>query len=158
MKTTLIFLGIILIVKFLVKELSKPNNPKDILEDDHQIEDGYPTSTMRSLHINSTKVPTLSNLNYTKDQLNQFDEDYDQNEIHNKQIYTKNMFVESHYELNLSLFERDLTVKIVYDAYEKILNEHMDKITKGIPDIFNITEKQEARDYLLNKLNKETKS
>ncbi len=158
MKNTLFFLGIILIVKFLVKELSKPNNPKDILEDDHQIEEGYPTSTMRSLHIDSTKVPPLPNHNYTNDQLNQFDEDYDQSEIHNKQIYTKNMFVESHYELNLSLFEKDLTIKMVNDAYEKMLNEHMEKITKGIPDIFNIIEKKEARDYLLSKVSNGSKS
>lgn len=34
------------------------------------------------------------------------------------------MFVESHHELNLCLFERELTVKLVNDAYEKVLNEH----------------------------------
>ena len=75
-----------------------------------------------------------------------------------KTIYTKNMFIESHYELNLSLFERDLNVDMVNDAYEKVLNKHMDNIRKGIPEVFNIDDKKEARDYLLGKLNKESKS
>lgn len=74
-----------------------------------------------------------------------------------KTIYTKNMFIESHYELNLSLFERDLTVDMVNDAYEKVLNNHMDNIRKGIPEVFNIEDKKEARNYLLEKLNKGTK-
>ena len=153
MKNTLIFLGIVLIIKFIVKELSKPNKPKDILEDDHKIEEGYPTSTMRSLHINSTKEQPLTNQSYTNDQLIGY-EDMEEE----KTIYTKNMFIESHYELNLSLFERDLTVDMVNDAYEKVLNKHMDNIRKGIPEVFNIEDKKEARDYLLGKLNKESKS
>ena len=37
-----------------------------------------------------------------------------------KTIYTKNMFIESHYELNLSLFERDLNVDMVNDAYNQL--------------------------------------
>ena len=153
MKNTLIFLGIVLVIKFIVKELSKPDKENVILENDNQIEEGYPTSTMRSLHINRINEPQHFNHHYTNEHLNRIEG------IEEKQtIYTKNMFIESHYELNLSLFERDLTVKMVNDAYEKILNEHLDKISKGIPDIFNISEKQEARDYLLNKLNKETKS
>ena len=65
------------------------------------------------------------------------------------------MFVESHHELNLSLFERALTEQMVNDAYEKVLNEHLSNIKKGIPDVFNITDKKEAKDYLLNYLNKE---
>ena len=75
-----------------------------------------------------------------------------------KTIYTKNMFIESHYELNLSLFERDLNVDMVNHAYEKVLNKHMDNIRKGSPEVFNIDDKKEARDYLLGKLNKESKS
>ena len=154
MKNTLFFLGVILIIKFIVKELSKPNNPKDILEDDQQIEEGYPTSTMRSLHINSTKAPSLTNHNYTNEQLTRFEEE----DAYNKQVYTKNKFVESHYELNLSLFERDLTVEMVNDAYEKLLNEHLDNIAKGIPDVFNTMDKKESRDYLIGKLNNEPKN
>ena len=76
----------------------------------------------------------------------------------NRNIYTKNMFVESHYELNISLFERELTVKMVNDAYEKVLNDHLEKISKGIPEVFNINDKKEARDYLLDKLTKESKN
>lgn len=152
MKNTLIFLGIVLIIKFIVKEISKPDNPKDILEDDHKIEEGFPTSTMRSLHINSTKEQPLANHSNTNDQLIGY-EDMEED----KSIYTKNMFIESHYELNLSLFERDLTVDMVNDAYEKVLNKHMDNIRKGIPEVFNIEDKKEARDYLLGKLKKGTK-
>ena len=153
MKNTLIFLGIVLIIKFIVKELSKPKKLKDILENDHKIEEGYPTSTMRSLHINSTKEQPLANHSYTNDQLIGY-EDMEKE----KTIYTKNMFIESHYELNLSLFERDLTVDMVNDAYETLLNNHMDNIRKGIPEVFNINEKKAARDYLIGKLNKESKS
>lgn len=150
MKNTLIFLGIVLIIKFIIKELSKPDKPKDILENEHKIEEGYPTSTMRSLHINSTKEQPLANHN---DQLIGYEVMEEE-----KTIYTKNMFIESHYELNLSLFERDLTVDMVNDAYEKVLNKHMVNIRKGIPEVFNIEDKKEARDYLLGKLNKESKS
>ncbi len=153
MKNTLIFLGIVLIIKFIVKEISKPDKRKDILEDDHKIEEGYPTSTMRSLHINSTKEQPIANHSYTNDQLIGYEVMEEE-----KTIYTKNMFIESHYELNLSLFERDLTVDMVYDAYEKVLNKHMDNIRKGIPEVFNIEDKKEARDYLLGKLNKESRS
>lgn len=147
MKNTLIFLGIVLIIKFLFKELSKPNKPMEKIEDDHQIEEGYPTSTMRSLHINSTKEHPFINYSYTNDLLMRYEDKEEE-----KTIYTKNMFIESYYELNLSLFERDLTVDMVNDAYEKVLNKHMDNIGKGIPEVFYINEKKEARDYLLNKL------
>lgn len=153
MKNTLIFLGIVFIIKFIVKELSKPDKPRDILEDDHRIEEGYPTSTMRSLHINSTKEQPLANHSYTNDQLIGYEVMEEE-----KTIYTKNMFIESHHELNLSLFERELTVKMVNDAYEKVLNNHIDNIKKGIPEVFNINDKKEARDYLIGKINKGTKT
>lgn len=153
MKNTLIFLGIVLVIKLIVKELSKPDKAKDILENDNQIEKGYPTSTMCSLHINSTKEQPLANHSYTNDQLMRYEDMEEENTI-----YTKNMFVESHYELNLSLFEKDLTIEMVNDAYEKVLNKHMDNIRKGIPEVFNLEDKKEARDYLLGKLNKESKS
>jgi hypothetical protein len=87
------------------------------------------------------------NNGYTNEQLDKYDGIEDE-----QSIYTKNMFIESHYELNLSLFERDLTVDMVNDAYEMLLDKHMDNIKKGIPEVFNINEKKEARDYLLSKL------
>jgi hypothetical protein len=52
------------------------------------------------------------------------------------------MFVESHYELNLSLFERDLTKQMVHDAYEKVLNDNIKNIRNGIPEVFNIENKK----------------
>jgi hypothetical protein len=152
MKITLIFLGIILIIKFIVKELSKPDKQKDIIVDGHQIEQGYPTSTMRSLHINSTKEQPHVNQWYKNEELNRHEGIEEEQNIH-----TKNMYVESHYELNISLFERELTVKMVNDAYEKVLNDHLEKISKGIPEVFNLKDKKEARDYLLNKISKENK-
>jgi len=65
---------------------------------------------------------------------------------------TKNMFIESHYELNISLFERELTESIVNNAYKKCLNEHISVIQKGEVPQFEISAKQEARDYLIKSL------
>ena len=48
----------------------------------------------------------------------------------NRNIYTKNMFVESHYELNISLFIRDLNEIIINEAYEKLLNEYVKCVEK----------------------------
>ena len=72
----------------------------------------------------------------------------------NRNIYTKNMFVESHYELNISLFIRDLNAKIINEAYEKLLNEYVKCVEKGIAPSFNIIDKKEAKEYLINFLKK----
>jgi hypothetical protein len=156
MKTTLIFLGIIFLIRYLIKESSNSNDSK-YKNEDNLIEKGYPTPNMQSLHINSKKEPPISNHYHTDEQISNFEEDNDPENDY-KQIYTKNMFVESHHELNLSLFERELTVKMVNDAYEKVLDEHFEKISKGIPEVFNIEDKKVARDYLLDKLTKESKN
>jgi hypothetical protein len=156
MKTTLIFLGIIFLIRYLIKESSNSNDSK-YKNEDNLIEKGYPTPNMQSLHINSKKEPPIFNHNLIDEQISNFEEDNDPENDY-KQIYTKNMFVESHHELNLSLFERELTVKMVNDAYEKVLDEHFEKISKGIPEVFNIEDKKVARDYLLDKLTKESKN
>ena len=65
------------------------------------------------------------------------------------QVTTRNMYVESHYELNLSLFGTEITAQEVNEAYERVLNKHMDNISKGITDNYNVDSKKEARDYLL---------
>lgn len=114
---------------------------------DAQIEVGYPASNSRSLHMNSSMEPPLPNHNYTNEQLDRHEEEYDTN---NKHVCTKNMFIESHYELNLSLFEKILTEKMVNDAYEKVLNEHLNNIEKGLEPPFELLMKKEARNYLLN--------
>ena len=72
----------------------------------------------------------------------------------NRNIYTKNMFVESHYELNISLFIRDLNSTIIIEAYEKLLNEYVKCVEKGVSPLFNITDKKQAKEYLINFLNK----
>ena len=103
---------------------------------------------MRSLHINSTKEPPLPYHKYKDEQLNQSDEEY----IHTKEIYTKNMFVESHYILNLSLFKKELTKQIINEAYDKLLKEYICYIRKGLEPPFELSVKKEAKDYLLNNI------
>ena len=65
-------------------------------------------------------------------------------------IYTKNIFIESHNELNISLFVRELNNTIINKAYEKLLNECVKCIENGIAPSFKITDKKEAKDYLIN--------
>lgn len=164
MQHTLIFLGIVLVVKFMVKELSKVpdsknehdklNNYKENDTED-KIETGYPTPTMRALHINSTKEPPLPNHSFSDEALSRFQLE-DDSTTSKKDIYTVNLYVESHYQLNLSLFGSDLTIQMVNDAYEKILNVHIENIRKGIPEEFNTEDKKRARDYLIGTLTKES--
>ena len=151
----LILFGFVFLLSFIVNSLTKVSKHKNQEIDfvkitkDAQIETGYPTSIMRSLHINSTIEPTLPYHKYKNEQLNQFEEkDY----IHTKEMFTKNMFVESNQELNLSLFERELTEQMVIDAYEKVLNEHLNNIEKGLESPFELSMKKEAKDYLFNNI------
>ena len=151
----LILFGFVFLLSFIVNILTgvskRKNQEIDLVKitKDAQIETGYPTSTMRSLHINSTIEPTLPYHKYKNEQLNQFEEkDY----IHTKEMFTKNMFVESNQELNLSLFERELTEQMVIDAYEKVLNEHLNNIEKGLEPPFELSMKKEAKDYLFNNI------
>lgn len=153
---TIIFLAIVLLLRVLVKNIFKGNlreTQAAIFEKynkENKIEVGYPTTTMQALHINSTNERPIPNHNYTNEQISKFEDDEDDKE---NQIFTKNMFIESHHELGISLFERELTVQMVNDAYEKALNNHMKTIKEGIPSVFNITDKKEAKKYLLNYLN-----
>jgi hypothetical protein len=148
----LILLGIGSLINKAIRASSVKNksNDFDISANDAKIEVGYPGRNSSSLHINSTKEPPISNHNFRDDDLNIICEGSDN--IQNENIYTVNMFVESHYELNLSLFGKDLTKKMVNDAYEKVLNNHMMNIKNGIPEVFNLGNKKKARDYLIEKL------
>lgn len=65
------------------------------------------------------------------------------------QVNTVNMFVESHYELNLSLFGKGPTIDMVHEAYENLLNEHVQSIAKGIKPSFDISTKKRAKEYLI---------
>ena len=65
------------------------------------------------------------------------------------QVNTVNMFVESHYELNLSLFGKGPTIEMVNEAYEKLLNEHFQSIAKGEKPSFDLSIKQRAKEYLI---------
>jgi hypothetical protein len=153
----LIILGIGSIVNKLTKQdvVSKKKIHYANGKDDAQIEVGYPTYNSRALHINNTKEPPLSNHTFTVEELERFQlEDDDTN---NKSIYTVNMFVESHYDLNISLFEKELTTEIINTAYLKSLNEHVECIQKGVASPFDIIKKQKSRDYLINSLEKTVK-
>jgi len=59
------------------------------------------------------------------------------------------MFVESNQELNLSLFERELNEQMVIDAHEKVLNEQLTNIEKGLEPPFELSMKKEDKEYLL---------
>ena len=151
----LILFGFVFLLSFIVNSLTKVSKHKNQEIDfvkitkDAQIETGYPTSIMRSLHINSTMGPPLPYHKYKNEKNYQPEE---KEYIHTKEIYTKNMFVESNLELNLSLFERELTEQMVNDAYEKVLNEHLSNIEKGLESPFELSVKKEAKDYLLNNI------
>ena len=148
---------IIIGIGSLVNKLIKVNNVKkkdnqDINEEENaQIEKGFPTGNSSALHMNSTIEPPIPNTNYYT---GNYEFQYEDEKDNTKQIYTKNMFVESHYELGISLFEKELTKQIVIDAYENLLNENIDNIRRDTPDVFNINDKKEARDYLLAYLSK----
>ena len=151
----LILFGFVFLLSFIVNILTgvskRKNQEIDLVKitKDGQIETGYPTSIMRSLHINSTMEPPLPYHKYKNEKNYQPEE---KEYIHTKEIYTKNMFVESNLELNLSLFERELTEQMVIDAYEKVLNEHLNNIEKGLESPFELSVKKEARNYLLNNI------
>ena len=151
----LILFGFVFLLSFIVNILTGVSKHKNQEIDfvkitkDAQIETGYPTSIMRSLHINSTMEPPLPYHKYKNEKNYQPEE---KEYIHTKEIYTKNMFVESNLELNLSLFERELTEQMVIDAYEKVLNEHLNNIEKGLESPFELSVKKEARNYLLNNI------
>ena len=66
-----------------------------------------------------------------------------------KQVFTKNMFIESCDELGLNI-AKDLTEKIILEAYEAFLNQHLETIQNGVPINLNLDNKNQAKEYLLN--------
>ena len=66
-------------------------------------------------------------------------------------LYTKNMFVESCWELKLPLTE-DLMIHLITEAYNKLVKEHAQIIQKGIKPSFELAEKTQAKDFLLNSI------
>ncbi len=150
---TLLGIGSLIFRLIKVSHAKNSKHTSSNIDSDAQIEVGYPTSNSRTLHMISTLEPPIPNHYFTDEELGRVKEEDDDRS--DKSIYTVNMYVESHYELNLSLFEKELTIQMVNDAYEKLLNKHVYNIQIGIPETFNIKAKKEARDYLINKLNKE---
>lgn len=136
MKRILIFIGIYIIVKFIIKLIVKSTTKPEVIE-----------PSKNNISDNSSEEVIETNYNESAD--NKLNKEHIEFPNINAQVTTINMFVESHSELNLSLLGRDITAQEVNEAYEKELNKHMDNISKGIPDNFNISLKKEARDYLL---------
>lgn len=66
----------------------------------------------------------------------------------NNNLSTINMFVESCYELNLSL-GNDLTEKLIIDAHSKFANQHIECLQKDRLTTFDIKSKNRANEYLL---------
>lgn len=154
----LLLIGIAFLVNRLTKrrEIKKEGKQFGSPDPSAQIELGYPAINSKSLHINSSVEPPLPNHHFTEEELHRFQgEDY--NDSTKGNIGTKNMFIESHYELGISLFEKELNAQMVTNAYEKVLNNHFDNIRNCIPEDFNLKDKKEARDYLLAIVNKDIK-
>jgi len=63
-------------------------------------------------------------------------------------LYTKNMFLESCYELKLDLAE-DLTTKRIENAYLIFEKEYQNCLNKQVSPHFELSVKAQARDYLL---------
>lgn len=64
-------------------------------------------------------------------------------------IGTKNMFLESCFELKLNLAE-DLNIKSINTGYDIFMNEYRDCKKKQLTPPFELSVKAMARDYLLN--------
>ena len=67
-------------------------------------------------------------------------------------LSTKNMFLESCFELGIGLTE-DLTEKAITNAYHKVLIQHKSAIQKGIKPPFEMQIKIQAMEYLLSRIN-----
>jgi hypothetical protein len=66
-------------------------------------------------------------------------------------LWTKNMFLESCYELNLSLAE-DITVVRINEAFDKFEDEIRRCIQKNIAPPFDLKTKEIAKEYLIERL------
>lgn len=66
----------------------------------------------------------------------------------NNALYTKNMFLESCYELKLDLAE-DLSTKRIEYAYAMFEKEYQNCKNKQVSPPFDLSVKVQARDYLL---------
>jgi hypothetical protein len=132
MQRILIFLGIYLIIKLISKSFLKSEVTEIAIERDSV----NLLSEEKIDHVIESAGNNIKNEHLEFPNLD-------------VQVTTRNMYVESHNELNLSLFGTEITAQEVIKAYERELNKHMDNISKGITDNYNVDSKKEARDYLL---------
>jgi hypothetical protein len=139
MQRILIFIGIYLIIKLISNSLLKREVTEIAIERDSEN-----LLSEKKIDYNNKSVD-----NNNKSAGNKIKNEHLEFPNLDVQVTTRNMYVESHNELNLSLFGTEITAQEVIEAYERELNKHMDNISKGIPDNFNVDSKREARDYLL---------
>lgn len=139
MQRILIFLGIYLIIKLISKSFLKSEVTEIAIERDSEN-----LLSEKKIDYNNKSVD-----NNIKSAGNNIKNEHLEFPNLDAQVTTRNMYVESHNELNLSLFGTEITAQEVIEAYERELNKHMDNISKGISDNYNVASKKEARDYLL---------
>lgn len=173
MSPFIIIVAIVLIIALAVNYLTKEKDPshtgpifiEPLLKDFKPV---YSDMEMRDTDENTDEAiastpPMPINQHFPPNPSEEYIESYYQSmseieqpesEEVNRQIHTVNMFVESHHQLNLSMLGRGLTVEMIYDAYEKLLNEHVNSIAMGKTPTFNIGDKQKAKVFLIEHLKK----
>lgn len=139
MQRILIFLGIYLIIKLISKSFLKSEVTEITIERDSE-------NLLSEKKIDYNNKSADNNIKSAGNNIKNEHLEFPNLDV---QVTTRNMYVESHNELNLSLFGTEITAQEVIEAYERELNKHMDNISKGIPDNYNVVSKKEARDYLL---------
>ena len=75
--------------------------------------------------------------------------------LKNNDLSTINMFVESCYELNLSL-NNDLTEMLIVDAHSKFETQHSQFLQKNMIPAFDMKVKNRAKEYLLKSIKSKT--
>ena len=164
MNTFIIIVSVVLILALLINYLTKDkifeeedlpyiqplkNDFKPILTDLYNEDDVSTPAIPKSSAQDSTFPPNFSEAYIEFYYQSLIEKEHPEELDVNKQIHTVNMYVESHYELNLSLLGKGLTIEMIQEAYEKLLNEHVNSIAMGKPPRFNIADKQKAKAYLI---------
>jgi hypothetical protein len=153
MTVFIIIVPIVIIIAFIVNYLSRDISldEEDAPLLDEESDDEFEYQPPLPIHVHFPPNPSEERIESYYQSLS---ESVPQEKVeHSRQINTINMYVESHYELHLSLFGKGPTIDMINEAYEKLLNEHVNCIAKGASPTFNITDKKRAKDYLIAHFN-----